>query len=316
MRWARTVLCAVLCALSLSVLVPVSPALAVTPQEKARARELYGKGQQLFKEGSYQEAERAFEEAYRTAPNPVVLLSIAECQTRSEQFQRAIDTLEAYLREKPDAKDRPQVSAQIDALRAKPATLTVQSDPPGASVFVDEADSGRMTPTDLSLPAGHHLIGLLLDGHQQAEQGVDLTPGESESLRLTLLPTPAAPPPPAPVAEPVAEETRGPRHTTPMFWVATGLGAAGLVTGIALGSMALKKEKDFNDHPTEKTADQGERMALAADICFGVAAAGAITAVVVYLTSGKKGAPADQQAWSVTPAVARGGAGMAARANF
>jgi hypothetical protein len=88
------------------------------------------------------------------------------------------------------------------------------------------------------------------------------------------------------------------------------------VTGITLGSLALKREKDFNDQPTEKTADQGERFALFADIGFGVAAAGAITAVVVYLTSGKKSQKADQQAWSVTPALARGGAGMAAGTKF
>lgn len=316
MRWARTIVSAVVCGFWLSVLVPVSPALAVTPQDKARARELYGKGQQLFKDGSYQEAERAFEEAYRTAPNPVVLLSIAECQTRSEQYQRAIDTLEAYLRDKPDAKDRPQVTAQIEALRAKPATLTVQSDPSGASVFVDERDSGRMTPTELTLSPGHHLIGVMLDGHQHSERSVDLTPGERETLQLTLLATAPTQPPAAPVTEPVAEDTRGPRHTTPGFWVATSLGAAGLVAGAALGGIALKREKDFNDAPSAKTADQGERMALAADICFGVAAAGAITALVVYLTSGKKGAPADQQAWSVAPSLARGGAGMAAQANF
>jgi tetratricopeptide (TPR) repeat protein len=316
MRWARSILCAVLCGLCLSALLPHSAALAATPQEKARARELYGKGQQLFREGSYQEAERAFEEAYRVVPNAVVLLSIAECQTRTEQYQRAIDSLEAYLREKPDAKDRAEVSSQIETLRAKPATLTVQSDVPGASILVDETDSNRATPAELSLSPGHHVIGLLKDGYQHAEQGVDLTPGERETLQLTLVPTPPPQPQPAPAPAPVAEPTRGPRHTTPAFWVATGIGAAGLVTGITLGALALKREKEFDDNPTEKTADQGERFALFADIGYGVAAAGAVTALVVYLTSGKKSQPADQEAWSVAPALARGGAGVAASTKF
>jgi tetratricopeptide (TPR) repeat protein len=315
MRWARSILCTLLCGLCLGALLPQS-VLAATPQEKARARELYGKGQQLFREGSYQEAERAFEEAYRVVPNAIVLLSIAECQTRTEQYQRAIDSLEAYLREKPDAKDRAEVSSQLEALRAKPATLTVQSDVPGASVFVDEADSGRATPAELSLPAGHHVIGLLLDGYQHAEQGVDLTPGERETLQLTLMPTPPPQPQATPAPPPVEEPKRGPRHTTPAFWAATGIAAAGVVTGVTLGVLALKRDKEFHDNPTEKTADQGERFALFADISYGVAIAGGVTALVVYLTSGKKSKPADQQAWSVAPALARGGAGMAASTKF
>src|SRR5688500_1477170 len=104
MRWARTVICVLVCGLWLSALAPHGVALAATPQQKAQAREAYAKGQALFREGSYAEAERAFEEAYRIVPNAVVLLSIAECEVRTEQYQRAIDTLEAYLREKPDAR--------------------------------------------------------------------------------------------------------------------------------------------------------------------------------------------------------------------
>jgi tetratricopeptide (TPR) repeat protein len=313
MRCARTILCTVV--LCLSILAPQGAALAATPQQKAEARELYSKGQQLFREGSYTEAERSFEEAYRIAPNPVVLLSIAECEVRTEQYQRAIDTLEAYLREKPDARDASEVRGQIEALRARPATLSVNSDVPGASIWVDESASGRETPAELKLAAGHHVVALQRDGYQRTETGVDLTPGERENLNLSLVPEAAPTPPPAPAPEPVAVDERGPRHTGTLFWVATGVGAAGLVTGITLGALALGKEKDFKKHPSTATADQGERMALFADIGFGIAGAAAVTALVVYLTSGKKGEPAEQ-AWSVTPALARGGAGMAASTQF
>lgn len=317
MRWARTILCVVVCGLCLGVIGPSSSALAATPQQKAQARELYAKGQQLFREGNYPDAARAFEDAYRLVPNAVVLLSIAECETRNEQYQKAIDTLEMYLREKPDARDKVEVRSQIDALRAKPAQLTVESEPPGAAVWIDESDSGRRTPAELSLSAGHHVVGLQLDGYVHAEQGVDLTPGERETARLNLIREAEPPPPPPPAPEPVAVEERGPRHTTPLFWAATGIGAAGLLTGITLGALALKKEKDFNAHPTKGSADQGERMALFADIGFGIAGAGAITALVVYLTSGKKGGAAQSdQAWHVAPSLGSGGGGMAAHTRF
>ena len=48
--------------------------------------------------------------------------------------------------------------------------------------------------------------------------------------------------------------------------------------------MALSKEADFDDEPSEGTADDGERFALFADVLFGVAAVSAITAVVLFLT--------------------------------
>jgi tetratricopeptide (TPR) repeat protein len=318
MRWARTVFCVLVCGFWLSTLAPHSVALAATPQQKVQARELYSKGQALFREGSYTEAERAFEEAYRLVPNAVVLLSIAECEVRTEQYQRAIDTFEAYLREKPDARDASEVRGQIEALRARPAVLTVNSSVPGASVWVDQSDSGQATPAELKLAAGHHIVGLQHDGYLPAEQGVDLTPGERETLNVDLVPEAAPAPPPAPAPEPVATEQRGPRHTGTLFWVATGVGAAGLITGITLGSLALQKEKDFNKNPTTETADKGERMALFADIGFGIAAAGAVTALVVYFTSGKKGEPASDsaQAWRVAPELMRGGGGMAASARF
>lgn len=320
MHLARKTLCAVvwgpLFALCLSLALPASLAHAVTPQQKAQARELYAKGQQLFREGNYLEAERSFEEAYRIVPNAVVLLSIAECQTRSEQYQKAIETLQAYLREKPDAKDAPEVRTQIEALQSKPAKLTISSDVPGAEVWVDETNTGSVTPTELTLSAGSHWIALLRDGYQRTEQSVQLAPGERANVSLTLVPEPTPVAPPPAVAEPVADEPRGPRHITPAFWAATGVGIAALATGIALGGVALKKEKDYNDNPSAKTADQGERMALGCDIALGVAGAAAVTALVVYLTSGKKGEQQQQQAWSVGPSLGRGVAGAAASTRF
>lgn len=320
MRSARTIICALvwgpLLALCLSLALPDSLAYAATPQQKAQARELYTTGQQLFRQGNYAEAERSFEDAYRIVPNAVVLLSIAECQARSEQYQRAIETLETYLREKPDAKDSAEVRGQIAALSAKPASLSVSSDVPGAEIWVDETGSGHVTPAELTLSAGHHVVALLHDGYQRAEQSVQLSPGERESLSLTLVAEAPPPAAPAPAPEPVAEDTRGPRHTGPAFWAATGVGAAALVTGITLGALALKKEKDFNDNPTTKTADQGERMALFADIGYGIAGAAAVTALVLYLTSGKQKTDEQTQSWSVGPALARGTAGALARTRF
>lgn len=320
MRLVRTLLC------SLSaLLIAVAVAQAQPPaQQRALARELYSNGQQLFRQGDFGGAQRAFEEAYRAVPNPVVLLSIAECYVRMEQYQKAIEIFRTYLLERANAPDRAQVEAQIQTLQAKPATLTVLSNVDGAEILIDQQDSGRVTPAELTLSPGEHQLTLRKDRFYPAEQIVNLGPGVRDSVRIALTEEPPAPVADAPPPEPAPQE-RGPRHPTPAFWTAIGFTGAGLVAGSVLGGLALKKDKDFhaNDYENATTdmADKGERLALFADVCFGVAAVGAVTALVVYLTSGSKGGgeqpPSDQPtAWSVSPRVSRGNVGLAGELRF
>ena len=78
----------------------------------------------------------------------------------------------------------------------------------------------------------------------------------------------------------------------------------------------MKKKSDFDDRPSESLADSGEKVALFADVGFGIAAAAGITAVVLYLTSDSKKAEDKQQAWSVSPALGTGRAGLIGRLRF
>jgi tetratricopeptide (TPR) repeat protein len=325
MRLVRTLLC------SLSaLLITVAVAQAQPPaQQRAQARELYANGQQLFRQGDFGGAQRAFEEAYRAVPNPVVLLSIAECYVRMEQYQKAIEIFRTYLLERANAPDRAQVEAQIQTLQAKPATLTVLSNVDGAEILIDQQDSGRVTPAELTLSPGEHQLTLRKERFYQAEQIVSLGPGVRDSVRIALTEEPQTPVAEAPAPEAVPEE-RGPRHPTPAFWAAIGVSAAGVVAGSVLGGMALKKDKEYNANDGENAstdlADKGERMALFCDVSFGVAAVGAVTALVVYLTSGSKGgaeqapneqAPSEQPtAWSVNPRVSRGNVGLSGELRF
>src|SRR5687767_13321076 len=99
----------VACLASSVLSVAVDQAAPPNAQQRAFARELYTNGQQLFRQGDFAGAQRSFEEAYRVVPNPVVLLSVAECQTRTEQYAAAIDSLKLYLKERENAPDKAQV---------------------------------------------------------------------------------------------------------------------------------------------------------------------------------------------------------------
>ena len=283
-------------------------------QQRAFARELYTNGQQLFRQGDFPGAQRSFEEAYRVSPNPVVLLSVAECQARTEQYAAAIESLQLYLKERANAPDKVQVEGQIAALSAKPATVSVGSSVSGAAIAVDNADTGKVTPANLELSAGDHSISASLEGYVVAEQVVTLQPGGKSNVEFSMMP--AAPVAVAAAPPPSVEPERTGRHAGKAVWIATGVAGAGLITGAILGGVALKKESDFNDQPSEHLADSGERIALFADVGFGIAAAAGITAVVLYLTSDTKKGEEQQQAWSVSPALSAGRAGLVGNVRF
>ena len=48
--------------------------------------------------------------------------------------------------------------------------------------------------------------------------------------------------------------------------------------------MAYQEQQDYRDNPTKETADKGERLALFADISFGLAALSAITSFTLFMT--------------------------------
>jgi hypothetical protein len=72
-------------------------------------------------------------------------------------------------------------------------------------------------------------------------------------------------------------------------WVTAGIAAAALVSGTVFGFLALSEQSNFDAEPTNEIADRGEAFALVADISFGVAAALAITSVVLYIVERSSG---------------------------
>jgi hypothetical protein len=302
--------------LALALIVTSSVVSAEPPaaKDKARARELYALGQQMFRQGDYGGAQRSFEQAYQAVPNPIVLLSIAECQVRTENYADGLVTLTRYLQERPDAPDRPQVEEQIQKLKAKPGVVSVESTPAGATIWVDGQSTSQVTPADVELAAGDHVIAVELPGHSSAEQGVTVLVGSRQ--RISLAPIPQATPEPAlaPVPE-VKIQANATSYGMLPVWISTGVAGAGIVTGTILGSLALVEKGKFDSHPTEGKADKGERLALFADVGFGIAAAAGITAIVLYVTRDKD-EDRTKQSWTIKPNLAKSNLGLTGRLQF
>ncbi len=288
--------------LSLFALAPVAHAQSdaddsaeeLTPEQaRAAAREAYAEGQSLFSEGKHEEAEAAFLRAYAIIPNPVVLLGIAHARRGQGNLVGAVEALEKYLEEREDAPDAAEVQAEIDEMKASPATLSIVSTPAGAAIVIDGEDTGEVTPAEIEVPAGAHVVALSLEGREPVEQRVDATFAATAEVAVELAAVTEAEPTLEGDGDPLAEapgddlddadeEDAGPGTAV---WVLSSVAAAGLVGGTVLGFLALTEESEFDDMPAEDTADKGERFALFADVAFGVAAIAGISAIVVFLTA-------------------------------
>jgi len=333
MRNAILILSAVVLALAASV-IPVSPvaaqqAVAPSPEAMAGARAAYARGEAEFQAGNFAAAEAAFLQAYDFVANPIVLIGAAQSRERQGDLPGAVEFYQRYLTERPDASDRQQWEERIQEHMAQPGTLVVRSDPAGAAVSVDGEALEQPTPTEVSLPAGEHMVTLRLDEYLDARQTVNVPYGGRVEHDVSLA---------------GLNDTGGGDAGTGAgggvnglgggtgsgeddggigteIWIASGVAGVALVTGTVLGFLALSEQSEFDENPTNEAADSGEQLALLADISFGVALAAAVTGLVLHLGGGaEEEAVAERDPGEArvefSPIVAPTGGGVSARLQF
>jgi Ni,Fe-hydrogenase III small subunit len=294
-----------------------APAAEPTAEQREAARVAYDRGRKLFAENKFADARAAFQEAYDNVPNPIVLVSIGECQLRLGNFEDSHDAFTRYLEGRPDAPDRADVEKKLADIVAMPATLVITTAPAGASVKVDGQDSGKVTPAEIHVPRGLHTLELTLAGYTAITEPLSAKAGVRHELHAELQPVP--PPPPPVVAPPPPPPPAPPEPPTEAIWITGVVGATGIIAGTVLGFMALSERSDYDANPTSGSADRGERLALFADVAFGVGAMGALTALVLYVTSddAPEASPGEgEPAASVTPVIGPTQIGVVAGGRF
>jgi tetratricopeptide (TPR) repeat protein len=343
--------------LSLAVVPSRADAQAATPtaEQRTRAREAYTRGQQLFDAGQFEQAQAAFEEAYSQVPNPVVLLGVASAQERRGLRAEARATLERYLRESPNARDRASIEQRIAALPAGGAATagsgTTTSGATGTTTSGTTTSGSGATGTTTSgtTTSGSGTAGTTTSGTTTAgtTAGTSTTSSGTATSTSTTTSTETA------TTEAEAEAAQGegaegeaaegeaaaaegetaeegtaegegaetpapapPAGPSTAVWVLTAVGAVGLVAGTVFGFMALSRQSDFDAAPTLSAADEGEAFALVADISFGVALAGGIAAIVLYATEGSGSASTDSASLQILPTLSPQGGGVVATGRF
>ncbi|MBN8611840.1 MAG: PEGA domain-containing protein [Deltaproteobacteria bacterium] len=146
-------------------------------------------GRRAFAQRRYERALESFLRAQRAAPSPRGLYNVAVCARLAHRDALAFTSFEQLLaRGDLDAALRAEAVAQRDSLAGTLALVRVESDPPGATIYVDRRDLGAYgtTPTTLALPPGAHQIELVRADHEGASMTVEASVGQSRQVRAEL----------------------------------------------------------------------------------------------------------------------------------
>ena len=289
------------------------PAAPATAKGKTALR----RAQALQKAGDNDAALEQYKGALAEKETPEGLLGMAQTQDALKDYRGAVASYEKFLAAVPKnlVKEGETAKARSAELQKMPATIKIASTPEGAAIAVDEKLQEAKAPTSIEVPAGHHVVKVTLKGYDPFTQEVDAAFASTVEVTAALKETPvAAPPPAAPAPVTKLEAPPSPvasRSKVPAF-ITGGIAVAALGVGTGFGIRALSKKSDFNDSPTEGTANSGENSALIADMAFGVALTFGITSAVLFLakdeprataqTNGPgSGAKKQASTWKLTP---------------
>lgn len=173
--------------LSLSVSLGAAPARA---DDAAQARFHDERARAHYEANRFEQALEEFFLEERLAPNPRTVFNIALCFDRLHREEEAYLFYQEYAAsDDADETRRSFVATALARLEPRLARVRIDSDPAGATIYVDDRDHGSygITPRVLALSEGAHHVVCERDGHRVAEGDVTLVRGSEATLTLSLV---------------------------------------------------------------------------------------------------------------------------------
>lgn len=208
-----------LAALSLTtpVLLSAERAHAQSKEDLDKAKALFNAGAQAYSLGQYLPAIQAFEEAYKIAPKPAILFSLAQAQRKQYVIDKDPTRLEAavkgfrqYLAEVASGGRRAdavqalsELEPLLDAMKAKgmPAPTAAPPVKPAARVMVTSPTTGAVVSLDGAstseapfigeVKPGKHTVVVSAKGHDDEKREIQVLDGGLVAVDLTLKEKPA-----------------------------------------------------------------------------------------------------------------------------
>ena len=318
-----------------------SPVLAQDEDARARARAEFSRGVSRYDAGDYQGALEAFQEAYRLAPHPSVRVNMANAYEQLDRPLEAMFHFERFLEEAENV--RPEQRSEIDAalarLRGRIGEVTLDVQPPGATVVIDGTETRRAPLTEpVRMVPGTHTLEVAAEGYATIRRELIVEAGQPATVHVELVPEEAsgavgAPPPAAETTAGVASDAEPPpleddagggfELSAPVI-IAGGATVALLLGAAVTGVAALGANSDFEDavalcdrgrgdplacEEGHDSASSASTLALVTDILLvgGLVGAG----VTAYLIATQSSDEAEQASrLRITPVASHQGGGL------
>jgi hypothetical protein len=290
-------------AIAIGAMLAASPATALAANTGTQttanlndAKKHYGDGEKKFKAGDYAGALTEFQAADAIKATPQSQRYIGLCEDNLGHYAEAVSYYEKFLTAVPDKlkKEGEEIRTRMGVIKAMPARIHVETTPPGAAIVADGKAMG-VTPTDVELAPGKHIVHIELAGYLAIDRDVDLSFGAKQEIKSelqakaveTVTTTTTTTPPPVDTkpVEPFKPEPPKEKQSKLPAFITGGLAIVAIGIGTGFGIAALSTHSQFIATPTSNLADQGENFALVADMAFGVAITLGVTSAVLFLTN-------------------------------
>src|SRR5687767_9566270 len=148
----------------------------------------FERGNQHYRDARFEDALAAYYASNRLVANRNVQFNIGRCLEHLRRYDEAFRAWAALDVEGVPAAERNAARSAIYRLRSHLALVRVESNPPGAIIYVNRRDLGSLgqTPKLLALREGKTTLILELAGHRPVEVPVELVKGKEARVEPTL----------------------------------------------------------------------------------------------------------------------------------
>lgn len=255
------------------------------PENVGEARKHFKRGVELYADGDVGGSLVEFEQAYRLQPSFRLLYNLAQVSAELLDYVKAERYFVRYLEEGGDEIDperRIEVEAELERLRTRIGTVTVETNQEGAEIFVDDVPVGRAPLQALPVSAGQRRVRVEKAGFETETRVVNIIGGQPQSVRIELESAAAA------QTTYSFGDDAPPNH--PAIWMTVGTGVLALATAGA-AFWTYRGERNYDDELMRSTtrstlddlADKTEQRALITDILLGATVVSAIVTTVLWV---------------------------------
>jgi tetratricopeptide (TPR) repeat protein len=267
-----------------------------------RARLHFKLGVDFYRERNYRAALIEFQRAYDASPHFKLLYNLGQASLELQEDTPAIEYFTRYLQEGAGelSDDRKRdVEQNLLRLRARLASLTIETNQEGAEIYVDETMVGSSPLAGTTtVSVGRRRISAVKHGFTDVERIIDIAAGDKLKVVLEFKERPQLD---FAKLQLVAAGNRSQSDSSmsAAAWtgIATGMVGAGAITLTVLTALAQSAYDDEMKGQTSAARlrdvrDDAKAKALIADVLWGATVAtGALTAILLFTDSGSERPP-------------------------